>query len=58
MKYDFTIVFENGKELQITGADNCQTDVNTRDVEIIKNGKRIFINFDKVLYLGSTQDLN
>ena len=58
MKYDFTIVFENGKELLITNADDCLTDVKTRDVEIVKNGKRIFINFDKVLYIGSTSDLN
>lgn len=58
MKIDITVVFENGKELQLTNADKCAVDSDSKNVEVIKNGRKIFINFDKILYVGVTQDLN
>ena len=58
MKIDITVVFENGKELQITDADKYMLANDGRDLKITKNDKAIFINFGKILYVGVTQDLN
>lgn len=58
MKIDITVVFANGKEIKVTGVDNYIVDADRKLLEIIKGNRTVFINFEKILYVAPTQDLN
>lgn len=58
MKIDVTVVFANSKEIKVTDADNYIVDADRKLLEIIKENRTIFINFEKILYVAPTQYLN
>lgn len=58
MKIDIIVVFANGKEIKVTGADNYIVDAERKLLEIVKENRTAFVNFEKILYAAPTQDLN
>ena len=58
MKADVTVVFANGKEIKVTGVDNYIVDADRKLLEIIKENRTVFVNFEKILYAAPTQYLN